>query len=418
MKQKNMKGITLIALVITIIVLLILAGVAIATITGENGILVKAVSAKEKTARAEVIEKAKLDIIAMQTDNEGKIMVKDLRTILDNYFKDVPTEIAPEGIADLELTTKDGKYKIKLSEIYNGKIEGIGGPMLVSDLKVGDYVKYGDKLTSKSYVTNSNGEPNTGYEKTQTFNTDTTALWRVMSKKSNGDVEIVATKNMLSSNGTSGLYLKGQDGFLNSETVLNNLCSKLYSNTAYGTARSIRRSDINNLIGFHPETDAQDYNKTYTYTSGGPFWDEKTNSFKMASTENPVVVRHTFYEYHFNESMPLYDTLVREAKENISFNDEGDSRTYTNTYWLADRVTYVGESNSDFCVSVMDSTDWADDGFTYMAISFLNFGISSESSGAFGFACRPVVTLNSSVQIDTSDATKDGSEQGKAWILK
>jgi len=42
----NNKGITLIALVITIIVLLILAGVAIATLTGDNGILTKAASSK------------------------------------------------------------------------------------------------------------------------------------------------------------------------------------------------------------------------------------------------------------------------------------------------------------------------------------------------------------------------------------
>ncbi|MCI8636954.1 MAG: hypothetical protein HFJ36_03755, partial [Clostridia bacterium] len=41
MKPKKEKGITLIALVITIIVLLILAGIAIATLTGENGILNK-----------------------------------------------------------------------------------------------------------------------------------------------------------------------------------------------------------------------------------------------------------------------------------------------------------------------------------------------------------------------------------------
>ena len=47
-KLKNARGITLIALVITIIVLLILAGVTIATLTGENGILTKATDAKEQ----------------------------------------------------------------------------------------------------------------------------------------------------------------------------------------------------------------------------------------------------------------------------------------------------------------------------------------------------------------------------------
>ena len=49
---KREKGITLIALVITIVVLLILAGVTLATLTGENGILTKVTTAKDKTAIA------------------------------------------------------------------------------------------------------------------------------------------------------------------------------------------------------------------------------------------------------------------------------------------------------------------------------------------------------------------------------
>lgn len=47
-KTKEAKGITLIALVITIIVLLILAGVTIATLTGDNGILKQADKAKQR----------------------------------------------------------------------------------------------------------------------------------------------------------------------------------------------------------------------------------------------------------------------------------------------------------------------------------------------------------------------------------
>ena len=57
----NQKGITLIALVITIIVLLILAGVTIATLTGDNGILTRANDAKEKTEQAEQEEREDLD---------------------------------------------------------------------------------------------------------------------------------------------------------------------------------------------------------------------------------------------------------------------------------------------------------------------------------------------------------------------
>ena len=52
MKKTENKGITLIALVITIIVLLILAGVSIAMLTGQNGILTQAQNAKTQNQRS------------------------------------------------------------------------------------------------------------------------------------------------------------------------------------------------------------------------------------------------------------------------------------------------------------------------------------------------------------------------------
>ena len=58
----NNKGITLIALVITIIVLLILAGVSIAMLTGQNGILTQASNAKSDTAAAEVAERVNMEL--------------------------------------------------------------------------------------------------------------------------------------------------------------------------------------------------------------------------------------------------------------------------------------------------------------------------------------------------------------------
>ena len=67
----NNKGITLIALVITIIVLLILAGVSIAMLTGQNGILNQANNAKNETTAAEAEEAVKLavaEILANKMD--------------------------------------------------------------------------------------------------------------------------------------------------------------------------------------------------------------------------------------------------------------------------------------------------------------------------------------------------------------
>ena len=65
--RKLAKGITLIALVITIIILLILAGVSIATLTGENGILTRASDAKETTEQAKEDELRQLTAIEAAT---------------------------------------------------------------------------------------------------------------------------------------------------------------------------------------------------------------------------------------------------------------------------------------------------------------------------------------------------------------
>ncbi len=58
---KSQKGITLIALVITIIVLLILAGVSIAMLTGPNGLLTRANDSKIEQLKAEAVERANME---------------------------------------------------------------------------------------------------------------------------------------------------------------------------------------------------------------------------------------------------------------------------------------------------------------------------------------------------------------------
>ncbi len=89
MKQDRRSGITLIALVITIIVLLILAGVAIATLTGDNGILTKAVQAKEKTEKAAEDEALKLDAMASMDEN-GKIKYNTATTVEEAIKQNLP----------------------------------------------------------------------------------------------------------------------------------------------------------------------------------------------------------------------------------------------------------------------------------------------------------------------------------------
>lgn len=68
---KNEKGITLIALVITIIILLILASVSIAMLTGENGVLTQAIKAKSETQMANNEEQKKLDEVNEELESIG-----------------------------------------------------------------------------------------------------------------------------------------------------------------------------------------------------------------------------------------------------------------------------------------------------------------------------------------------------------
>ena len=88
---KKQNGITLIALVITIIVLLILAAVSIAMLTGENGILSKASNAKEKHLIAQYEEELNLCIMEMQTDELGTLTMEKLIKKLPQYIRSITT---------------------------------------------------------------------------------------------------------------------------------------------------------------------------------------------------------------------------------------------------------------------------------------------------------------------------------------
>ena len=83
------KGITLIALVITIIILLILAGVSIVTITAENGILNKANEAKVETRGATVEERKTLWEIEKKTDN---YLEENITQALEKLLDDLEQE--------------------------------------------------------------------------------------------------------------------------------------------------------------------------------------------------------------------------------------------------------------------------------------------------------------------------------------
>ena len=99
-REKKEVGITLIALVITVIVLLILAGVTIAALSGDNGILTRAKDAKEKTEQAQKDEEETL------SDMESMLINVDFDNV--NLQDTNPAKAMPSGVTILENDANKG----------------------------------------------------------------------------------------------------------------------------------------------------------------------------------------------------------------------------------------------------------------------------------------------------------------------
>ena len=69
--QSKDKGITLVAMVITVIVLLLLAGIAIATLGGENGLFSKVKQAKKAQIESEMKEQLTMGLQELQIEKQG-----------------------------------------------------------------------------------------------------------------------------------------------------------------------------------------------------------------------------------------------------------------------------------------------------------------------------------------------------------
>ena len=141
MKKIQNKGITLIALVITIIVLLILAGVSLSMISGENGILTKSQEAKETHLEASEKEEIGLAVSDARIGEDGyqPLTQENLQAALDG----IATGYDAEGIEE----STDFKVTSPTGRVYT--VSGDGKTIS----------KTGEDLSPKYYVRyNKNGE--------------------------------------------------------------------------------------------------------------------------------------------------------------------------------------------------------------------------------------------------------------------
>ena len=450
-KGRREKGITLIALVITIIVLLILAGVVIATLTGDNGILGKAKTAKTTNDEEKAKEQIKIAVMGSYgkdgelnyddlTKNLGQIGIKDLPNEAS-----YPLEVTLDGVsATIEA---NGEVNFTTSGGYTQTGDTITSPD-GKTMKVGDYVNYDPTLeVNASDLTYSSPSSKTGADSNQDFNAATYKSagygWRVLGVK-NGKIRLISEEfigagTYTDSNRTK-YTLKGQKGYINGIEELNKISAIFGHGKGAEKATSITVEDINGITGYNPETakysqgDLNEYGNKVTYTRGegsalsssttnGQTWSgtqstfnyyDKTNKTFKALTSGSTEITSTYYYYYpetLNNSRDnptqgddgtgTYNEVFQMLFGKYSKASDGYYRNFTGTgakpqYWLA----------SDYADARSNCVLWGlrsvDDGYVYYyGGSYLYLSSGGEYSISYGV--RPVVSLKSDISLEWND---------------
>ena len=445
-KVKNVKGITLIALVITIIVLLILAGVTIATLTGDNGILTKANEAKT---------------ITNEKDEEEQIEIG----YTEYLMADQTGEKVDFEVSEANVTGKEGDWIIRFNK--TGKEYYFDGETITKvtwkqeedtitnietkqTLKVGDYVDYDPTLgANASDLTYTSTADKTGADSNQDFNVSTYKSagygWRVLGVK-NGKIRLISEEfigpGTYTDSSRTYYNLKGQKGYINGIEELNKISAIFGHGKGAEKATSITVEDINEITGYNPETakydqgDWDEYGNKVTYTRGsgtalsssatnGKTWSgtqstfnyyDKTNKTFKALTSGSTEITSTAYTYGPATLKDGFTQPVQGVDENGTYNevnqmlfgkwtmtaDNGYYRSFTGTgteprYWLA----------SDCASALSNDVGW---GLRYVSnggvcSNYLCYSDGYERSDSYGV--RPVVSLKSDVSLEWNESENE-----------
>ena len=152
----NKKGITLIALVVTVVVLIILAGVSINAVLGDNGIIKKANQAASVTKEAEVKEAINRTILEFYLTNDYETLEDFLKAKAEDGSIDSVTKNA-----DGTLTVKKGEYSVTVENKTNSSGGGgsggsTGGETQTPEITVGEIKVVADSTGTGSAITDAN----------------------------------------------------------------------------------------------------------------------------------------------------------------------------------------------------------------------------------------------------------------------
>ena len=423
-KLKERKGITLIALVITIIVLLILAGVSIAMLTGENGILTRAKSEKTRTENASAEEKVKLAIMGVIAD-DGQITVAELKTEVGYQGGKVTGDTFPVTVTmDGHDFTVDG----------NGTVSGtVSTPKpLPEGLEIGSTVKYTPSGTYGTY--NWKGKY-CSYKRDTILNSAESNFkiseWKVLDI-ANGKVTLVPTSPT-----TGTVYLGEAQGYNNGVKLLNDACNNLYGNAAKGiTARSLNIEDIEKYTTEEAVKSAHEYSEeakygeqvssAYTDCKKYPIMYAKENlsvingeskkedgigmseqtefveKTENEATDGEITTATSIqpYQTYWFKNKSFMQTAFKTATNGTKYYDLIMPKGSNTSYWLASRCV---DAYSGFCTFGMR---WVSSGF----VSATDMYDSSDCTDDDSIALFPAVSLSSDlISRDGHDFTVDGN---------
>ena len=388
MKKKKLKkgneGITLVALVVTIVVLLILAGISLNLVLGQNGIISRAQDARNQTA-------------------EGK----------------TNTEKAINALTD------EMEAYVKENEGGNG---GNGTPADLSKYNIGDEVAYTYDVVSGGYSLTA---AQSGYESDQTVaQSSTTLKWKIINKdESKGTIDIVSAEPT-----SNKVCFEGALVYNNGVYLINDICEKLYSNTAKGIkARSINLEDMEKHLtdaGFtarnaylynNDATNYAKYGTTKTYTSYYKQYPKLYASQIGAGITSTSVTQPDTVKTAdpYKESSKGYTTPTAETSDTAGDSGLTVTQTYynipineanygaaaailanSNYYWVASRYVWTNSSNAIFGLRDADTDMKGNDMFD-----------SGDRALSDSDRLRPLVSLSSSVLTGEKDTNG-------AWTIK
>ena len=282
-KQEN--AITLIALVVTIVVLLILAAVSISMLGGENGIITQAVKTKEETRGASVEEERDLWKTNQNVDKYGSSTAESLTELIDRLVEkglltdDEKDQILGnedkgiEGTGQVTIGSRTIVFvtgKLTLVEMFEkAKADGCTNEDGTCDnqehLHIGDYVNFENPEnaeyivpTEKTGVNNINAESGSVeiVQKYTVSSNKNQLNWRVLGlDEETGGIKLTSGRPLKANTEIEGgefpfLLLQGALAYTDGYKELDNICNALYKDLPFvDKARSININDVNELTG-------------------------------------------------------------------------------------------------------------------------------------------------------------------------